>query len=698
MSGFSDGFDAYLQKSLAGLAGLLVCALFPVAAQSGPLEERRNDPRIAEIITTGVREQLLATLPRSANVITAEDIALSPSTNIVDLLAREANLNLRSTVGNEKFSGVDIRGQGDTYVSNVLVLVDGFRLNSADLSGADYSTIPLDQIERIEVIRGANTVRYGNGAVAGVINIITRDPQPGLGISARLRAGSFSTVDAGAGAAWGGDKFSLGADAAYSDTDGYRDNSGLEKKDFLAKAGFTPAEWLDMDFTASSHWDKFGLPGPVSESDFNGSEDDRQSTNFPDDGGETNDDRLRVDVSMGNKSVGVLRMTALVRDRENLFRFNADPDSPFSLIREDNQEFQSQYDFDFSLLSLNHSVYVGVELRDTEYSRGWEEILVDDDVKRGDIDQRAWFVAADISLSAVLNLSLGYRQDRSDVTTRDEIYDDELCDDPVFFPPLPEPIDCNDPGGFRTGFELVDETQDTWRNHAFEAGLVYSPSDTTNWFVSYAQSFRNPNVDELIFTVEEEGLIPQTGDHWDAGVRKLWGQSVETSLAIFYVHTENEIVFAIGPNNDPANLNLDEPSTRKGGEGDLRWYALRSLTLTANVGYTDAEFSETESWVPLVPEWTGAVGLEWQPADAWVLTVAGNYVGERGDGNDFSNQNPKIDAYQVVDAKLSYYQGSLQLYAGVNNIFDEVYAASVYSNQYYPMPTRNYYAGVAYRM
>ena len=121
------------------------------------------------------------------NCITADDIELLPSSNIVDLLAREANLNLRSTLGNAKFSGVDIRGQGDAYSSNVQVLVDGIRLNAADLSGADYSSVPLDQIERVEVIRGANSVRYGNGAIrvngfnrAGMAFLEIHDNGPGV--------------------------------------------------------------------------------------------------------------------------------------------------------------------------------------------------------------------------------------------------------------------------------------------------------------------------------------------------------------------------------------------------------------------------------------------------------------------------------------------------------------------------------------
>ncbi|MDG1462944.1 MAG: TonB-dependent receptor plug domain-containing protein, partial [Gammaproteobacteria bacterium] len=114
------------------LTAVFLCGVASAAADMQDSSIAVLNPRIDEMIVTGVRQVRLAELPRSATVITAADIALSPSTNIVDLIAREANVQLRATVGNEKFSGVDIRGQGDTYGSNVLVLVDGIRLNAAD--------------------------------------------------------------------------------------------------------------------------------------------------------------------------------------------------------------------------------------------------------------------------------------------------------------------------------------------------------------------------------------------------------------------------------------------------------------------------------------------------------------------------------------------------------------------------------------
>ena len=69
------------------------------------------------------------------------------------------------------------QGFGETGPLNTLVLVDGRRVNEIDLSGVDWTQIPLDQIERIEIVRGSGSVLYGDNAAAGVINIITKKPE-----------------------------------------------------------------------------------------------------------------------------------------------------------------------------------------------------------------------------------------------------------------------------------------------------------------------------------------------------------------------------------------------------------------------------------------------------------------------------------------------------------------------------------------
>src|SRR5687767_4793444 len=150
----------------------------------------RTDP----VVVTATRfEERFGDRPVNLTVITAEDIRSSPAKTVPDLLAERAGIIVRDFFGNNAASAtVDMRGFGVTGAQNTLVLVDGRRVVDIDLSGVQWSAIPLTAIERIEIVRGGGSVLYGEGASAGVINIITRSPgRGGPSLTARGAGGSY---------------------------------------------------------------------------------------------------------------------------------------------------------------------------------------------------------------------------------------------------------------------------------------------------------------------------------------------------------------------------------------------------------------------------------------------------------------------------------------------------------------------------
>jgi len=171
------------QKKIAVVCGALLSLSITQAAfaQSNP----------STLIVTGTRfEENLNQVPANVKVITRDEIANSTSNNIPDVLSQIGGLNVRSlNPGQLNLDAtVDMGGYGATANSTTLILIDGQRINPIDSLPVSWGSIPLDSIERIEILQGGASVQYGNGAVGGVINIITN------GNTSKLNQASAATT------------------------------------------------------------------------------------------------------------------------------------------------------------------------------------------------------------------------------------------------------------------------------------------------------------------------------------------------------------------------------------------------------------------------------------------------------------------------------------------------------------------------
>jgi vitamin B12 transporter len=171
-----------------------------------------------EIIVTGTRTEVAiedSLVP--AQVIDREAIERSQARSLPELLKGRAGVNLTNQGGAGKLTSVFLRGAESDHV---LVLVDGVRIGSATAGLASFQDLPVDQIERIEIVRGPRSSLYGSEAIGGVIQIFTR--QGGKGFSPRLRvgAGSHNLREASAGFSNRGERGWISADGAYQKTDG----------------------------------------------------------------------------------------------------------------------------------------------------------------------------------------------------------------------------------------------------------------------------------------------------------------------------------------------------------------------------------------------------------------------------------------------------------------------------------------------
>ena len=131
----------------------------------------------AVVVTAGRLPEEVRLLPASVSVITQGDIARSAARTLPELISGEVGFTTKDFYGNNAAStSLDLRGFGVTGPQNTLILLDGRRVSDFDLSGVHWAAIPLASIERVEIVRGSGAVLYGDGASAGVVNIVTRSP------------------------------------------------------------------------------------------------------------------------------------------------------------------------------------------------------------------------------------------------------------------------------------------------------------------------------------------------------------------------------------------------------------------------------------------------------------------------------------------------------------------------------------------
>jgi len=185
-----------------------------------------------EIIVTASRlPQLKSSLPWSISVVSNEDLKLMGSKYLSDALAGVVGTDVISNGYLGALSSVRLRGSSS---QQVLVLVDGKRSNSPLNGGVDLSNYPVDEIERIEVVRTPLSAVYGADAIGGVVNIITKKPDQG-GKSLNVSMGSFNEQKVRLSYNYSDKSWGTYFTAGQHKDDGFRPNSQFAELDYNMK-------------------------------------------------------------------------------------------------------------------------------------------------------------------------------------------------------------------------------------------------------------------------------------------------------------------------------------------------------------------------------------------------------------------------------------------------------------------------------
>lgn len=611
-------------------------------------------------------------LPVGVTVITADDLKRSATSNLPEILAQYGLLHIRDNSGSPS-QQVDLRGFGATGDQNTLVLVDGLKLSENEQMPAQLTSIPLDSIERIEIVRGSGAVLYGGGASGGTINIITRGPASGARRGYVLgRAGGYGTREGRAGYATRGETFGMSLDASHEDTDGYRDNNTYRQANVSGSVEARAASGRAyLRFNANQQ--DLGLPGQLTEAQI---ETDPRQAATP------NNDSARNGATLvlgGTWNAGRHELAADLsrRAKDARSNFGATMFFPASSIGTEVTltALQPRAKLAFDALGRSHDIVLGMDLEEWDYESRTAGPFPS--FRTGEQSNRALYAQANLWLAERTRLVLGARTQRSEEQLAEQV-------------------------------APVDDRQVKHKLEAYEVALRQALGAGWSGYGKYGSSFRLANFDENtcnIFICAVTLLEPQTAVGGELGIE--YERSGWRARAAYYSQDlENEIYFS------PlafANINL-EPTRRRGFELEAAWRASPTLDLRASFAHMEAKFRSgiyggadvSGKDVPLVPERIATAGVAWSFAPHTRFIGNARYVGAQRYDGDQENAFRKQPDHTLMDLKLEHVIGQLTLALEVKNLLDEGYYSyglwiggnTVFA---YPAPGRAGYLTAAYQ-
>ncbi len=638
-----------------------------------------------EIIVSASRDQRSASqIPANITVLDAQSIADSDAATLVNVLQNLDGIYFRSSSGNDAQAEISMRGFGENSHGRVLVLLDGHRLNNPDMASINWLQVPLANVERVEIIRGSQSALYGDNAVGGVINIITKKGTPQPTATGAIQFGSYGLNIQRAGASGSTGPLSYAADIERNQANGYRERSAYMTWGGGANLGYDLNARNNLALALSYNTSKYQLPWGLTRAQMDANP--RQSVN-PDD--DASSDVGSADLSLKSLFSDDLRLDAdLVGGRKKMISDMASWWS-YSDVAVNNFGATPRLTWSRDLLDHANKFLVGFDgYADRLESQRYADRARQLEMASAQIDKYilGLYAREEFAIYTPLLFGVGARHEQAryvaDVTTNT--------------------------------YAAVDDHQ-THKVNALDVSLTYVFPNKSKVFTRASTVYRFPFVDEQISYIGYGSdqmyteLDPEKGQNYEIGADLVLLHDLQAGVTMFCLDMRDEIAYnAI----TTCNENLDN-TRRQGLESYVTWQCDQLMRWSANYTLTDATFTSgvnDGNRVPLVPRQKATLGARFYLPLELALDGACTYVGQQILGGDNANTGDTLDAYTLVDLALRYAPAKLiglgwEAFIGVDNVFDEQYASvgyvgwaeGVFGSFYYPSPGRTYKAGITCR-
>lgn len=639
----------------------------------------------AVTVTATRSERRNGDVPASISVVDREEIKQSPALVADDVLRQIPTFSLfrrtSSLASHPTAQGVSLRGIGPSGVSRTLVLVDGVPNNDPFGGWVYWSRVPLESAEQIEVVDGSTSSLYGNYAMGGVINFITNPPAPKtLEVKAQYGSRSTPKLDFMGSHVWG--KFGLTVDGNVFDTDGYEivranERGKVDNKasaqfwNVNAKLDYSPNDRVHA-FVRTAYFDENRNNGKASTID--GTEEANDTTWRAYSGGVrarlADQSELQATVFVDNETFhsNFLAVPAANPPR-SIGRMTLTQEVPtdnvggmvqWSKAFATKQYFSAGTDFrwvDGDSLENGLDATTGTQVTLKRNSGGTQRIL-------------GFFMQDLITPTSQLTLTLSARVDGWRNYNGHNL-ETSLIGAPVNnVPSLPDRSDTVASPRAAARYHLTNRV-DVWGD--------------VGW------GFRAPTLNELyrqfrvgqVLTLANNELGPERLVGGEAGVSFAPSKNA-TLRATWYDNritdpVSNVTISQVGTAVTQQRQNLGKTHVR-GIQTDLEYRLGADWRIAGAYVYGRATVTENPSnptligkWLPQVPEHRGSVRLAYSNPKLLTAAIGAQFVGAQFD-DDQNTPSRQLPKYALVDILASRaVSRNLELFAGVQNLFDEEY-------------------------
>lgn len=635
---------------------------------------------VEEVIFTGTRVEEegvpLDKLPASVLTIKGEDLKKTQDNSLPETLSKYAGFHYMDLVGLGSGANLHLRGFGE-FPGNI-VLLDGVRLNESDDHKVFWKAIPLDAIEKIEVIKGGVSSTYGEGALTGVVNIITKKSvkQNTLNMLwGELTKKELSVT----GSAPVGGKLNVLVNGYYETNKGYRAQSDFDGKGALLKLS-NASERAKYSLLVNVHKHASDVPDGLTAAQL--AADEKQSGNNPS-RFENSNSTVSFQTTLKGKGFS-LSPHAYYRKRDSRGVFP----TFFSENETDGKSYGGVLQ-----LALNrgkHAFVTGVEYGKEYYFSNSIPNFGDGSPDKINKKNFAFYAQDIFQASPRLSVSAAVRRD--DVT-----YDLDVFYWPAFA-------------------RIAEEKKAKATSPKF--GVNFAATQKINMYASYAKSFLSPTGYQFTGVIPpylaNPNLEPTTSNEHSVGFR-VKSRATKTDVNFFQMKTTNEIISFCDPVDfDPCgneNVNVK----RTGAELTVEQQFTGNLSGLLSAAFLDAVMESDKSYnnkningkkMPFAPQSTVGLGLYYSPSTVFDLNVNSTFVNDFYPLNDLNNET-KAKNYNLTNLKAAYKTkwGSLSAY--LNNVFNTKYSSypstngaspsdANYAERFRPQPSRSFGLSVQY--